>query len=385
MNQGFDWRRVLGESAGVSVATISGGVLLFLANLYLARFFGPAEFGQFRVLVALFSFLATVLELGQGPLLVRHIALFRDDRVPELLRRVLLLRGVGYAILIAVTLTFRDQLAVRFLKDPGGGSLIVAGCVLAACFYFEITKSIVLGHQRIRLYAISVWATSAANGVLAVAFALVGGVGGAVVGWGLGYLIGNAVNLYDLAMSGDLRATGARVGIGRILWSYGLPMHLVQGLASLELAVVPLFGLLYDRQAIGALAFASVFYRSATRVTTSFSLVLFPHFSRLADDPATARASLGQASRLFAPLLAIGVLITLTLADPIVSLIDPSYLYAVPVFRALVVYSVLAGYGSILTSYYAGIGRPGPAIAVSAAQQVGLVLASYLGLEAMAG
>lgn len=383
MSRGLDARRVLADGALVTFATVGGGALLFLVNLYLARELGPEEFGQFRVVIALFSFLVTLIEFGQGPTLVKHIAEYADGRARDLTRKLLGFRVVCYLALAAIGLAGSAAVAEHVLQDRSRVDDVLAGVVFAVCFYFEIAKSIVLGYQRMRLYALSIGLTFLANSVLAVGSAFVFGVPGAVVGWGLGYFVGNAVNIPYLWRSRALAPAAETVDARRILLTYGLPMHVVQAAVSLELAVVPLCSLFYGRQEIGHLAFAMVFYRGVSRVAMSFSSVLLPRFAQQSAHPSLARSSVGQAMGLFTPFAVLGAVAAVALAEPIITIVDPAYVAAVPIFRILVVYGLLASYGTILTSYYAGTGRVRMAVLTTAAQQIGLIAVSFLGLQAL--
>lgn len=383
VKSGLDSRRVLADSSLVVLASLAGGAFLFFANLYLARSFGPEAFGRFRVVIAFFSFVVIFFECGTGPSLVRYISQLGAEGARDLVRKVLLFRAGVFAALAGSVFLLREILASRVLRDTELAPFMVAGAVFVACFYFEITKFIVVAYQRIVLYAGSIAATLFLNGALAVGLALFGGVAGAIVGWGLGYVLGNAASMLYIVRSGGLRR-GPKVGLKKVLLTYGLPMQVEQVVRGLELAVVPLWSLVFGEVEIGILAFAMVFYRPVMLVASAFNSVLMPRFARMGTDGDWARRSRRQALMLMTPIVVLGSLAAVLLAETVIQWVDPAYLRAAPIFRILVVYGLASGYGAILVSYYAGLGRVKRAIAVTAIQQVGLLVVSYLGLLALA-
>ena len=382
MRKGLDTGRVLADSTLVVLASLSGGAFLFLANLYLARRFGPEAFGQFRVVIAFMSFAVILIEFGTGPSLVKYISELGIEGARDLVRKVLRFRVVAFLALVAAVLLLRRPLAERVLQDGDLWPYIAAGAFFVACFYFEIAKFIVVAHQRIPLYAGTIAATLVLNGVLAVVGALLGGVAGAVVGWGLGFVLGNGAAVRYILASGSLRR-GPPVDARRILWSYGLPMQVEQTVKSLEMAVVPFWSLFFAPAEVGALAFAMVFYRPVILLASAFNSVLLPRFARMGGDFELARTSRRQALILLTPIVVVGSLAAVLLAEVVIQWVDPVYLRSAPIFRLLVVYGLVSAYGAILVSYYAGMGRVTRAILVTVIQQLGLLAASYVGLRAL--
>jgi len=380
--EGLDTRKVLADSTLVVLATVSGGAVLFLVNLLLAKQFGPEEFGQFRVVIGLFSFIVVLVELGTGPSLIKYVSELGVERTRELVRKVLLLRAAGYLGLAAVAIIARNPLAALVLKDPNQGAYILAGAIFLLFLYFEICKFIVLAHQRIKLFAGSIALTYLSIGVLSVVGAFSGGVFGAVVGWGFGYLLGNAPCISYISRTGALRP-GPRMEVKRIIFSYGFPMQLEQMIRSLELAVVPFFSLFYGRAEIGALAFSMVFYRTARTASSALNSVLLPRFARMAHQPELAKQSMRKLLTLFTPICLVGAVAAVLVAEPLVLIIDRAYLPAVPVLRMLLVYGLVSTYAAILVSYFAGLGRVRQAVYMSSIQQAGLIVASFTGLATL--
>jgi len=379
VKRALDTRQVLEDSTLVVLATVSGGAFLFVFNLYLARVFGPVEFGHLRNVISLVSWLTILVEFGTGPSLLKYGAELGAERTRDLVRRYLAFRGVLFLGLAITVAGFREPLARQVLKDPELDHYLIAGAVFVVFLYFDISKFIVLAHQRMKLFAGSTAATFLANGLLAAALTPAGGVFGAIVGWSLGYLVGNAMNVYYIVRSGAL-ARGPKVDFKKILLGYGLPMQVEQTLRGAELAVIPLWSLFFAPAEIGALAFAMVFYRTVMSVIASINSVLLPRFARMSSEVAAARAALRQALGLYTAVAVPGSALALLSAARIITVIDGAYLPAVAIFRILVVYGLASGYVMIVGGYFTGLGRVRPAILATALQQGGLFLASYLAL-----
>lgn len=389
MNRSLDTRRVLADSTLVGLATASGGAFLFVANLHLARLFGPVEFGRLRTVIELMSSLTLIVELGAGPSLVKYISEHGIERTRDLARRILTLRAVLFVALASAVFLGRDTLAGWTLEDAAGsapvdpllGHYVAAGALYLLLVYVDICKFLVLAYQKIRLFALSIATTFLANGALAAAFATFGGVVGAILGWGLGYVVGNAVSLVHIVRSGTLRK-GPPMELRKVLWGYGLPMQVEQTLRGAEMAIIPIFSLFFAGPQIGALAFALVFYRSGASILTSISSTLMPRFGQLSSDPAGARSTLRQVLALYTPCAILAAGLGVLFAEPVIAAIDTAYLPAASILSTLAVYGALSGYGIILGFYFAGIGKVRWAIVTTGTQQAGLFLASYLGLMA---
>lgn len=378
-SRGLDTRQVLADSSLLVSATVVGGAVLFLANLLLAKVFGPIRFGQFRVVVALVGSLTLLVELGTGPSLLKYVSELGVERTRDLVRRVLVLRAVLFLGLAAAVFLSRGPLARHVLKDPSLDHYLIAGAIFICCVYFDISKFIVLAHQRMRLFALSMAATSFAHGALAAALTPVAGVFGAILGWGLAYLAGNAMNWRYLVKSGGL-AAGSKMAAGKVLLSYGLPMQVERTVRGAEMVVIPVWSLFFDQAAIGALAFAMLFYQAVLRLLVAVNATLFPRFARMSSDLDRARRSLRQVLLALTPLIVLGSVLAAVSGRALVARIDADYLGSVPILCLLTIYGLVSGYGLILSGFYASLGRVRKAILATAVQQAGLFVASYLGL-----
>ena len=379
---GFDSRQVLTDGTLVVLATVLGGAVLFVVNLYLARRFGPAEFGAFRLIISLSSLLVILVECGAGPTLIKYTPALAASHVRDLTRKVFAFRAAGYLGLTALILLLREPLTRLVFDDPALVRYTVAGAMLVFFLYFDIFRFLVVAHARIRLYAGSVAATFVANGALALAFGYLGGVFGAVAGWSLGYLVGNLLNI-RFVLGSDLFARGERVDVRSLIVRYGLPMQVQQGIKNLELAVIPLASFFFDREAVGALALAMVFYRAIMLALTAFNAVLLPRFARLSLVRGQARWALRQGWLLYTPVAVLGTVAAIVLAEPLIRLVDPAYLDAALLLKLLLIYGLVGGYAAILISYAAGTAKVRLAILVTLLQQAGLMAVGLFGLKAL--
>ncbi len=376
----FDGRKVLEDSLWIASASVFGGLALFAVNLLLARSFGPEPFARFRIVISGFSFAAALIELGIGPTLVKHLAQFEDGRAHDLVRKALAARGLVFAAVVLAALAARGTLAELFLDGRAHQDLVVAGAVFLALMSFEILKPVAQGFHRFRLYSAATYLTFTSIGVLSYLLGRGGGVAAAVIGWGLGYLVGN-LPIFGWMLRGLPPRAGRTVDFGDLLVRYGLPSHLALSLIGLEALVVPAWSLVYGPREIAALAFSMLFYRGILTVCRAAGVVLFPKFSTLASDPAVAERHLRRALWLYASAAVAAAPLLAWAAPFLISAVDARYLPAVPIFRLLVVYGFASGSVAILNSFHAGLARLKNMLWLNLAQQTLLFLVTWVGLR----
>ena len=195
INTIFEESEIIKSGGMVFSASLVGSVILFIANLLLSKHFGPEGFGNFKTVIYLSLLLSSTIELGAGITLTKYIAEFSKDRINHIVRWFLKLRIVSYLILLCIIFIFREKIALYFLNDPSLSNLIMAGMILSALVFFDIFKFISLGFQNFRLYSFSQFLTLTSAGIFTLTFGYLFGIYYAIIGWGLGYLIGNLPNI----------------------------------------------------------------------------------------------------------------------------------------------------------------------------------------------
>jgi len=344
-------------------AGLIGSLLMFISNIVLSRQFGPTLFGNYRTVISLFLFLPMLIEFGADKTLTKYIAeLYKtneSNKISYLIRWFLKLRITTYILSATLIFMFRNQITAYFLKDTSLIYLIIPGIILSTSIFFEVFKAIILGFQKFRLYAFSNFATSASIGLLTLFFGYFFNVYYAIIGWGLGYVIGNICNIGFILKEKTITKLDKKMNMLKIIREYTFPMYLLIIPGFLGFASVPILSIFFPQTLIGYYAFAGTFYMGITLIQAAFSQVLFPRVSELNSmkEFHTARSALKKILSVYLLISIIGTLAVLSLSKSMISIIAPEYLPGLFVFKAVLIFGFLSGNLLIYGSYLNGLGK----------------------------
>ncbi|MFA6280885.1 MAG: oligosaccharide flippase family protein [Candidatus Omnitrophota bacterium] len=358
----------------ITLANYIGGALLFIANMLLANQFGPEDFGTFKVVIALFSFLPSLVDLGAGATLVRYISHYRDQRVYPLILKFVRLMFWVYSGLTLGMFFIRGPIAGFFLKDFNQAGLIAAGILLFALSYLELFKQIAIGFQKFKIYAFSQMLTFAVMGLASYFLGRQFGIFWAIIGWASGYLLGNIVCLLFFFKK-NIRESGEdALEFKSVFLSYSIPMYLMVIPGLIGLVAIPVLSVFFNQKLIGYLSFAMIFYQAAISIPTAFSTVLFPKFSGLSNQGQELKQLVKKSILLYTPIAIFGSICCLLLSFGIISSFFPAYRDSILIFNFLVIYAFISGYLLIGRAYFSGTSRLKQLAILTFCQNIGLLI-----------
>jgi len=359
INTIFEESEIIKSGGMVFSASLVGSVILFIANLLLSKHFGPEGFGNFKTVIYLSLLLSSTIELGAGITLTKYIAEFSKDRINYIVRWFLRLRIVSYLILLCIIFIFREKIALYFLNDPSLSNLIMAGMISSALVFFDIFKFISLGFQNFRLYSFSQFLTLTSAGIFTLIFGYLFGVYYAIIGWGLGYLIGNLPNIRFSFAKKIFKKTDVRLDVKKIFLNYSIPVHLMIIPGFIGNAIIPILSLFFSQRLIGYYSFAMVFYQGVILIPNALSSVLLPRFSELngSDNLNEARIKLKRIFLIYTPIVILGIIFCILFSELFLSIVASAYLPGLLIFKTLVCFGLFVGYLLIYRSYLTGLAK----------------------------
>ncbi|OYT53471.1 MAG: hypothetical protein B6U72_05835 [Candidatus Altiarchaeales archaeon ex4484_2] len=374
---------IIRSSGMVFGASLLGSIILFIANLILSKHFGPEGFGNFKTIISLFLLLPALIEFGAGVTLTRYIAQFSNkEEINYLVRWFLKLRIISYLLLLSIIFILREQVALYFLKDPSLAYLILPGIFLSGFIFFNIFKFISLGFQNFKLYSFSQFLTPASTGVLTIFFGYFFGVYYAIIGWGLGYLIGNLPNI-RFSFTEKIFEKTRVIDVKKIFLGYSIPLHLMIIPGFLGIAVVPILSLFFSQRLIGYYAFAMIFYQGVLLIPAALFSVLLPKFSELegSENLKEARTKLRKVFLTYTPIVVLGIIACLLFSELFLGIIAPTYLPGLILFKSLICFGLLVGYLLIYRSYLTGLAKMKKLTILVIIQNLSLLVISFIIVE----
>ena len=374
------------NSGMVFGAGFIGAIFLFISNLVLARVFGPEVFGNYKTILGLFIFIPALVDFGASLTLTKYIAEFKakkeDGKINHLIRFFLKLKIISIFSLVVLVYFFRDLFAHIFLKDPSLSYLIVPGLILSLFMLFEVTKPIIAGFQNFRLFSFSNFLTPASTGVATIVFGYYFGLYYAILGWPVGYVVGNLPNVWFMLKEKFLHKNGVKLEIKQIFRNYSIPMWGMYLLNMSNTMIIPILSLFFAQKLIGYYGFAWTFYSGIVLIPMALSQVLFPKISEMngKKDFKNAKSTLIKVFAIYTPIVITGIIGILLFSRNIINLIAPEYLSGLFVFKVLNVTGLLLGYLFILNNYYNGRGKIKKSVLTMVLYNLLLLMVSLLSL-----
>jgi O-antigen/teichoic acid export membrane protein len=275
--------------------------------------------------------------------------------VSYLVKYFLKIRIVSFTILIISLLLLRDQLSALFLNDASLSYLMIPGAFFSALIFFNVFQYIVLGYQKFKLFALSQFLVLIGSSVLGLLLSYFG-MFYLILGWSLGYLIGNLFNLRFFFKEKVVNSSES-FDVKKIFLNYSLPVHVVFIISNIQTVIVPILSLFFSQELIGYFSFAFLFYFAALLIPNSISFVIFPKVSEMKNRHVDARNLLEKAFLFYTPIVFAGVASVLLFSDALFSMFFQSYLPSLFLFKVVVVMGLVFGYNIIYTYYLQGRGK----------------------------
>ena len=351
----------LARSGGmIFLASLSANIILFFANIFIADQLGAVDFGVFKVISYLFTFLPILIDFGASSTMTKYISQFKSrskEKIGYLINWFLKIRILSYAVLIILILVFNEQIALMFLKDASLSYLLLPGVLMLATSFFIVFQYIVLGFHEFRLFALSQFLTLTTCGVLSVLLSYFG-IFYALVGWAFGFLIGNLFNL-KFFLKEKVVKKSKEFDVKKIFVKFSLPVQFVWIITNLFGVVTPILSLFFPQEAIGYFSFAYLFYFATLLIPTAVSSVVFPKVSELNGSRRfkDARDVKEKAFLLYMPVVLIGLVLTILLSDWVFMTFFENYLPSLFAFKVLVSFGLVSGFITIYANYLQGLGR----------------------------
>jgi stage V sporulation protein B len=366
------------QDVGLSFASLAISSLVhFLLRIFLARYLGPADLGQYTLAYTFYSFGVLLSAFGIGGGVGKYVAENKEDALalPTMRKGRLLLVGVVSSFVIGcmmwLILHFSSPwIAERFFRMPDLSSLLQ---IVALAFPFialeKATLGFLNGMRRMGLYAFVNVAQNVLILALTVALALLGyGLEGAVVALVVPIVLLSLFSVVALQrqMNRPTRAQSAR--IFRILLRFGVFVVMGNGMYMLFYNVDKiLLGRFIDDVAVGIYGTAAILSGLVTLIPSALQLVTGPTIASYwgrgeSDNIRTlVNRTMKYAAMLILPLSLAGILLS---RDLITLIFGEDYVSATVPLQILL---AAFGFGGIFTSV-------GTALAMTRWVHMGFVL-----------
>jgi O-antigen/teichoic acid export membrane protein len=353
----FEALKGIGERHGLnSVLFFAANAITFLGNFLAARVFGPVSFAYFKSVISAMNFTGSVTDWGIGGLPTVYFPQFSRKKefwkMQALARKVLSYRTIAYA-LILVGMFAAVQLKFKAFDEPLGYlalSLLVAGSFL------EVFKAFCLGLEDFRRYYSGTLATSFLSAFLMVVIGSQAGVIGAVLGFGLGLILGNTFFAIYAIKNKVIAKSGSRktFDFKKLVKEFALPSFSIGFVGALASAAVPSMNLFFKPEFVGYYAFASVIYAGIGLFPGFVSNFALPKFSGLigAGELDTAKRIMKRALMIYTGITIAGLAFLVLAVPGLIAYFLPAYSKGIITVVVLNSFAFLAGFGQIFEAYY---------------------------------
>jgi len=372
----------LAKTGGIIfIAIISSNLIVFLANLLIANQLGAADFGVFKTVLYLFSFLPLLIEFGVNASLTKYISEFgskNKERIGYLVSWFLKLKMISYLVLILVIFLLREQISMIFLKDASLTYLISAGILLISLTFFSVFQFIIQGFQKFKLYALSQFLNLSSSAILGVLLSPLG-IFYIILGWSLGPLIGNLFNI-KFFFSKKILKKAKEFDVKSRFLKFSMPIYLTNIITGLSVSIVPLLSLFFSQEKIGYFSFAFIFYSAALLIPMSLSAIVFPKVSELngLKRHKDAKNILIKAFKLYVIVAIVGIIFVLLISDWLFTTFFSGYLKSLFIFKVLTILGLIFGFNTIYVYYLQGLGKVKRFALLVLTQNILLIIISFV-------
>jgi len=349
-------KTLIKNSSIVGIATSISLFILFLANLFLSKIFGPELFGTFKTLIYLGSLIINLIDLGITLTLTKYVAEFKvknKNKINYLILSLTKIKFVIFVIAISFIFLFKSQISFYFLHDISYSYLIIPLLFLIGINFMTIFQAIVKGYENFAVASISVIAGNIIYFLLVLLLKQTLEIQHAIIGLGISSIVSSLICLNYLIKQGFFKMKYRKFNVKKIFINYSLPLHILSIPNYLINAIVPILSLIFSIKLMGYYSFAFMFYFIPSIASGSLSSVLFSKISRLNglekyDDE---KNTLKRVFILYTIFSVFGILGTFLFSELFISLIAPEYLPGIDLFKFLISFGFLSGYGTIMNFY----------------------------------
>lgn len=331
----------------------------FISNMIIASIFGPGDFGVYKVMATAFGItIPLLIDLGGTFTLTKYIAEFhsKKKKIGHLNQWFLKMRVVVFAVALVAILIFSRQIVMVLLHDLSYLNLIIPSIFIFIATYFLIFHHIVLGYENFKLYGFSIVFGRLIYMFLVIIVAyLTGSIYYSLFVYGFSFFIGYIVCIKFLAGKKFFKVK-EKFDVKKIFVKYSLPMHIFYSSNYLALSAIVILTPFFSAVSMGYFAWSYQFYWASTFIAFSISGMLLPKISRMDGNSEETSEVLKNIITLYAPIAVIGIIGTLLFSNIFVSLIGSEYLPGLLIFKVVMIYGFIAGFGMIYVSYFTAKG-----------------------------
>ena len=357
----FEEKQLVTNSLMLGISISVSGFLGLATTILVSRILGPQNFGIFKTLTAIYGFFIGIFDFGCQNTLAKYISEFstkkEEFKIRHLTQNIFLLRVVilifVLIFLIPLSIIFKDQISLIFLKDEKISFLIYPATIYFIISFLDLTKPILTGLQNFKLISITNILASLSVLVVTTSFAYLGGLPLAIISLGIAHFIGSLAAIIFLFKKKIHKETKHSIFVWpQQISDYGIPSYFSNFPSYIFLAIIPLLSLFFNQTKVGYFAFSLSFYTSAMIIPGAVSVVLFPKIASLAlQNVAKAQKTLKRTLALYSAVGILEIAATFLIAKPFVAFFVPQFLPAVGLVKTLIVTGVILGFGTLMVSY----------------------------------
>lgn len=360
MNDGLQdsHQHLLGGAFWLTLCSLISQVINYGIHIGLGRFFAPAVYGYFGIIVAAFSIIEAILRWGVGRAVAFYVAQDKEG-AKHVLKKSLQLQTIYAGIWFFLFLSFADGLAA-ILGDPGLSSYLRWGAFFTLTFSFvPVYSGFLNGAGAFRQQGAIVVIRSFAKLLLIVVLLVAGmEIYGVIVAYMGSTLL---ATLYG-SWASRPNAGPARDNVeARNIISFGFPLFIsaLSGSLLMRMDLFLIQSLLSDRVLTGLYASASALIKAPYFLSHGTGLVVFRTVARLKTrSPSEVQRFIGSTLYRYILMLAPIPFILSAGADQILALtFGDNYLGAAPAFKVLAFCLIFMILHELLTSVVAALGH----------------------------
>lgn len=349
-------------------------VLLAVGSIIMARLMEPAEYGLYTIALVPSVTICLFHDWGMTQAIAKYIAQYRtmgkDEEIHDIIVTGLAFKAATGLALSIVSLFLANFIAIAVFNRPETAPLIsIASFAVLSDSLLTASQSNFTGFERMELTSFAMTCQAILKTAVAPILVLLGyGALGAVVGYAVSYLIAGIISVLTLYfllfknLKKPINHITSKIKTLKKLLRYGVPLSISTILGSFLAQFYAFLMVFYCNDvSIGNNQVAANFALFLAFFSFPIVTVLFPAFSKL--NPKSERqllqAIFASAVKYAALFLVPATMVTIVLAEPMVSTVfGQKWVYA-PFFLALTVTrNLFVLFGDLVRqSFLAGVGE----------------------------
>jgi len=368
-------------------STIIGSSLGLATTILLSRIFGPQNFGIFKTLTAIYGLAINFLDFGFQNTLIKYISEFatkkQEEKINHLIQNLFLFRLIILVIIIPLSIIFREQIVIIFMKDKALSFLIYPIVIFTAIAFLDLTRPIIMGLQNFRLIALTNIITPFFTLLIVIPLSFFFGLPLAIIGLGVANLTGSFICIIYLYNKKVHKKTKKTILVWpKLIFSYGLPSYLSSMPSYAFLLIFPLISLFFNQTKVGYFALSFSFYTMMMIIPGIIGQVLFPRISSLAVRGITrAENMLKKILSFYVLLIVVEIALGYLFTKSLINIFVPQFLPAVPLAITMIVTGAILGTIVILISYFTALHKLRIAFGLNLSLTVLFILVSLMAMR----